>query len=588
MIVAGIQVLIFCFHDMLLTMVQGRSLRGGQEELARSALLALQHTDDLHLVEHEMTILEKFSSGVRYQGYEENQDPIDNYYSRQHIVPTEQQKPVLIVGGSDGSGTRAFVEILGRLGTPMLVDDSASYDVHAEKMFNGRGWPPLVQLILESTATANYEFGTLPDYVKDLALPELEGLRQRHKGRAEALLSQAEANKRDITDKVSFGFKAPVTMLLLPLLRHVYGPIKFLHVVRDGRDVALSSNQSPVKKFYNYFYPDGLSRRQEYEGKKDGPDDLAYVLAMQLWNDWNTQVYDWGLSHNDGVSFDYLVVRSEDLLDPRDKFNTLRQLSDFVGSKKTEKELCCLSRQALVDMGQSANVSGGWSMSSFQQAFQTASRDAQSTYMANHFASNIEVIHTAWNQALSQLDKPFAEVTESLQMIKRSRPELYEKIQFQRLKNHAEKLARRELRFRSIYIGGADEDRRRLRESKVASERDGFGRIENLLALSHGKRAEQVVVPGWKPPVNPDNLVNDANLLTPIKGSTTLASRDAVKKRYGKWAKRLQDRPRLSRLLHEEGKQGLETFGYEPPNTFLDHLPTENGFVCDERVLCED
>jgi hypothetical protein len=50
-------------------------------------------------------------------------DPIDNYFAREHV-----RKPLpLVVGGSDGSGTRAFVDVLARLGVPMLVDDKSKF-----------------------------------------------------------------------------------------------------------------------------------------------------------------------------------------------------------------------------------------------------------------------------------------------------------------------------------------------------------------------------------------------------------------------------------------------------------------------------
>ena len=51
--------------------------------------------------------------------------------------------------------------------------------------------------------------------------------------------------------RVAFGFKAPISMVLLPLFAEVLGPFKFVHVVRDGRDLAFSDNQSPVLRFYN-------------------------------------------------------------------------------------------------------------------------------------------------------------------------------------------------------------------------------------------------------------------------------------------------------------------------------------------------
>lgn len=58
------------------------------------------------------------------------EDAIDDYYSRPHI-----REPVtLIVGGSDGSGTRAFAQYLQDLDVPIIVDDFGTFDVHAEML----------------------------------------------------------------------------------------------------------------------------------------------------------------------------------------------------------------------------------------------------------------------------------------------------------------------------------------------------------------------------------------------------------------------------------------------------------------------
>lgn len=58
------------------------------------------------------------------------------------------------------------------------------------------------------------------------------------------------------------------------------------------------------------------------------------------------------------ADFDFIVVRSEDLVDPEQKFETFVQLADFVGSPKTVEEICCLSRKDAVDLGQSINWTG--------------------------------------------------------------------------------------------------------------------------------------------------------------------------------------------------------------------------------------
>jgi hypothetical protein len=154
---------------------------------------------------------------------------------------------------------------------------------------------------------------------------------------------------------VQYGFKAPVTMLLLPFLREVFGPIKFLHVVRDGRDVALSANQSPVKKFYNSYYQKPGSLPVNVTLAQN--DTTMNVFAMQLWNDWNLQVLEYERAHF-GKDFDYLVMRTEDLLNPETKFGSLQQLAHFVGSPNSIQDVCCQSQLAVVDMGVSTSHMG--------------------------------------------------------------------------------------------------------------------------------------------------------------------------------------------------------------------------------------
>ena len=285
----------------------------------------------------------------------EQDKAIDDYYSRKHISKELIGiKVPLVIGGSDGSGTRAFVDILGRLGVAMLVDDSGTMDVHGKSMLKGRGWPPLASAVLKETRSSNYNFEELSKGLQSMSVSELSKLRDAFNIRGKNLINRARAkNITNISKDITYGFKAPVSMLLVPILQKVMGPMKYLHIVRDGRDVAMSQNQSPVKKFYIDSYADGLERRKNYTG------ELEHVMGMQLWNDWNIGLFEYERQHTDGHTFDFLVMRTEDLLNPEKKFKSLVQLANFVGSQKTMEELCCMSRKAVVDMGMSANLGDG-------------------------------------------------------------------------------------------------------------------------------------------------------------------------------------------------------------------------------------
>jgi hypothetical protein len=221
-------------------------------------------------------------------------------------------------------------------------------DIHAEKLFQKQGWPPFAKFALKYGHSSNYDIETFPADVQQDIEKEMQRLSSHLHQRYEKLKIKAENVSK--ATLITFGFKAPITMLLLPMIAKYLYPdgFKYLHVVRDGRDVALSGNQSPVTKFYNYSYPDAKERLQTYKS-------LAPVWAMQLWNDWNADLYEWEKEHV-SPKFDYIVMRTEDLLNPESKFEALTLLADFVGSPRTPEELCCQSRRAVVDLGRSTET----------------------------------------------------------------------------------------------------------------------------------------------------------------------------------------------------------------------------------------
>ena len=74
--------------------------------------------------------------------------------------------------------------------------------------------------------------------------------------------------KRKHETGIRWGFKAPVSMLVTPFLHKMTGALKMLHVVRDGRDISFSGNQSPVNKFYRQTYGIDEGETDPYESKQ--------------------------------------------------------------------------------------------------------------------------------------------------------------------------------------------------------------------------------------------------------------------------------------------------------------------------------
>jgi hypothetical protein len=161
-------------------------------------------------------------------------------------------KPILIVGGSDGSGTRGFVDTLQDfLKVDFVVEDPRTLDVHGGIMFQGNGWPALIEKTFGTTHTVNYDFDDLPsdhnqsEYILTEVNAFLASLRSKHLSkkrwdlrmrtqRASRDGTHTGTNDIDGADDVAFAFKAPVALLALPVLAKAIGRrIKFIHVVRE-------------------------------------------------------------------------------------------------------------------------------------------------------------------------------------------------------------------------------------------------------------------------------------------------------------------------------------------------------------------
>lgn len=125
-----------------------------------------------------------------------------------------EQQPV-IVGGNGHSGTRIFIEIIGHsghfCGIRGLTKRADSEDLRMIDLLNRWVGP--------------YVYGTLEPGQKRAML--------RAFARRLRLLFPLRLGP--------WGFKNPRCMLILPVLHELFPGLKFVHVVRDGRDIALGN-----------------------------------------------------------------------------------------------------------------------------------------------------------------------------------------------------------------------------------------------------------------------------------------------------------------------------------------------------------
>jgi hypothetical protein len=184
--------------------------------------------------------------------------------------------PPLIIGATGGSGTRDIARIARQVGYDLgrnlntAGDALEFYPLH-ETWIN--------RLVASSSANS---------FPKELERDFREAL-QRH---------LAGANPAIMEPKQLWGWKAPRSIYFLPFFHSLFPELKFIHVLRDGRDMAISKNQNQLRKHGRHL----LNWRERW---------LAPPLqSILLWDRVNSRAATYAETH---LPNHYLVVRFEDL-----------------------------------------------------------------------------------------------------------------------------------------------------------------------------------------------------------------------------------------------------------------------------------
>jgi Sulfotransferase family len=167
------------------------------------------------------------------------------------------------MGATGGSGTRVLARAALQAGMYLGEDRNRSEDALDFGAFSDRWVDTYVS------------GGQPPDLVA-----ELRGLVARQ---------HAEAGGRP------WGWKEPRSIFLLPLLDEQLPGLRYLHLVRDGRDMALSSNQVQLRK--------------HGEAVLGSSDESEALRSIFLWSEVNLRAAD----HGEQMGGRYLRVRFEDL-----------------------------------------------------------------------------------------------------------------------------------------------------------------------------------------------------------------------------------------------------------------------------------
>ncbi len=201
----------------------------------------------------------------------------------------------VVIGATGGSGTRGLRAVLAACGAHMGVNINDAGDAADFFPFYDQHINPTLQ----SSRRLDYALQELPELVRDSALQELQSCLAAYLARFDPAAGP-------------WGIKGPRSMYMLPYLCEALPGMTFLHLIRDGRDMALSTNQWQVKRHYAALF-----------GEPPGED--MPVAAVRLWSKANREAAAWCAKHLTGR---YLTVRYEDLC--RAPAETIAAVLDFL------------------------------------------------------------------------------------------------------------------------------------------------------------------------------------------------------------------------------------------------------------------
>ena len=202
----------------------------------------------------------------------------------------------LVIGATGGSGTRVVARLARHAGYDLGRNLNSAEDALEFYSFHDK-W-------INRFVSAEREGRTLPRSEMVEMGSEFQSALDRH----------FPTSSR--SDKL-WGWKAPRSIYLLPFLHAQFPDLKFIHVLRDGRDMVLSPNQNQLRKHAAAV----LDWRERFFSS-------AAERAMLLWERVNLQAAKFGESE---LRENYLPIRFEDLC--AKPLETTAHIVNFLGAR---------------------------------------------------------------------------------------------------------------------------------------------------------------------------------------------------------------------------------------------------------------
>ncbi|PLW81642.1 hypothetical protein CWI75_14325 [Kineobactrum sediminis] len=211
-------------------------------------------------------------------------DLLDSHGSPYYECAAHVPDPVA-VGGVGGSGTRVINQLLAELGFCMATPMNDAGDALE--------WPPLDKLL---APCAHGMEARDPDFFR--ALNVLDGL--------------LALRRHNLGATLRSGWKVPSTFLWLTGLAEFFPQMQYIHLIRNGLDMAYSGNQRQVRRWSAKF---GIN------GDHGAGDRMPPALMLEYWLRANKFVLDTG---PELLGNRFLLVRYEALcLNPEKEIRRL-------------------------------------------------------------------------------------------------------------------------------------------------------------------------------------------------------------------------------------------------------------------------
>jgi len=214
-------------------------------------------------------------------------------YAKRPIAVTASAP--LVIGATGGSGTRVVARIARHAGYDLGRNVNSAEDALELYSFHDK-W-------INRYVGAERHGGRLPDAQLERMKLEFQSALDRHRPSS--------------SQSAQWGWKAPRTIYLLSFLCGQFPDLKFIHIIRDGRDMALSGNQNQLNKHGAAVlrWPERLFRSRAER-------------SILLWERVNLHAAEFGESK---LNQNYLRVRFEDLCEK--PVETTAHIINFLGAR---------------------------------------------------------------------------------------------------------------------------------------------------------------------------------------------------------------------------------------------------------------